>query len=422
MVIVAGGGIALAALAAYHNSFSGPFVFDDGGSIIENRTIRHLWSALSPPPNETVSGRPVLNLSLAFNYALSGTKVWSYLALNLAIHILAGLTLFGLVRRTLLKVQSSRFNVQGSATGVAFCVALLWTLHPLQTEAVDYVVQRAESLMGLFYLLTLYCFVRFADRRETEGRSDLTSGFWFLSSVFCCLLGMATKEVMVSAPLMVLLYDRTFVAGSFREAWRRRRRFYLALAGTWLLLGYLVLSTGGNRGGTIGFDVGVAWWVYGLTQFRAIAHYLWLSLWPHPLVFEYGTYWVKHASEVVPYAMMVVLLAVGTVMALKRRPVLGFLGAWFFAILAPTSLVPGTTQMIVEHRMYLPLAAVLVLFVTAIYALAGRRSVVIFLILSVGLGWATSRRNENYRSELALWGDTVAKQPDNARARNNYGD
>ncbi|MDE3084696.1 MAG: hypothetical protein KGJ37_05690, partial [Verrucomicrobiota bacterium] len=105
---LAGAVIALAALAAYWNSFSGPFVYDSLGSIPGNPTLRHFWSALFPPPNETVSGRPVLNLSLAFNYALSGTKVWSYHALNLAIHILAGLTLFGLVRRTLLKVQSSR--------------------------------------------------------------------------------------------------------------------------------------------------------------------------------------------------------------------------------------------------------------------------------------------------------------------------
>src|SRR6185312_4252239 len=98
----------------------------------------------------TVGGRPFLNLSLALNQAFGGTNPWGYHALNLAIHVLAGLTLFGLVRRTL---EAGR---KGSALLPAFAAALLWTVHPLQTEAVTYIVQRAESAMGLFYLLTLY--------------------------------------------------------------------------------------------------------------------------------------------------------------------------------------------------------------------------------------------------------------------------
>ena len=94
-VLVAGGLIALATLAAYANSFSGPFVFDDQASIVENKTIQHLWPIWKPlcPPShgETVSGRPLVNLSLAVDYAISGLKVWSYHATNLLIHILAAL-------------------------------------------------------------------------------------------------------------------------------------------------------------------------------------------------------------------------------------------------------------------------------------------------------------------------------------------
>src|SRR5208337_5031564 len=97
----------------------------------------------------------------------------------------------------------------------------------------------------------------------------------------------------------------------------------------------------------------------------------------------------------------------------------GFLGAWFFVILAPTSIVPGTMQMIVEHRMYLPLAAAVALAVTGLHAAVGRRSLVVWPLLAVGLGWLTFARNEAYRSELALWSDTVAKAPRNARARYN---
>ena len=108
---------------------------------------------------------------------------------------------------------------------------------------------------------------------------------------------MATKEVMVTAPVLVLLYDRTFVAGSFREAWRRRRWLHLGLAATWLPLAGLVASTGWNRGGSAGFNVGVAPWAYWLTQFEAITRYLRLAVWPHPLVFDYGTFWVRYVRR-----------------------------------------------------------------------------------------------------------------------------
>ena len=439
---LAGAGLVLAALAAYHNSFSVPFLYDDLPTIVENPSIQHLWPlgpVLAPPPDVTSTGRPVLNLSLALNYALGGTNVRGYHVLNLVIHVLAGLTLFGVVRRTLL-LPALRERFGGAATMLALAVAAIWTLHPLQVEAVTYVVQRAESLMGLFYLLTLYCFVRGVKFSEAGSRKSedgdnpasvarppasglwpLASCLWFPASVFCCLLGMATKEVMVSAPLIVFLYDRTFIAGSFREAWRQRRRLYLGLAATWLPLAVLVASAGGDRNGAFSYNIGLSWIAYWLTQFQAVARYLWLSFWPHPLIFEYGFFWVRRWVDIMPYVPVLVGLVAGTVIALWRRSAAGFLGAWFFAILAPTSLLPGTSQMIVEHRMYLPLAAVVAFAVPAGYALMGRRSVMIFLALAVVLGVATWRRNQDFRSELAIWSDTVEKQPDCVLARNSLG-
>ena len=239
-------------------------------------------------------------------------------------------------------------------------------------------------------------------------------------TVLACLGGIGAKEVAATAPLLVFLYDRTFVAGTFREAWRRRRWLHLSLAATWVPLALLVASTGWNRGGTAGFDVGVSPWAYWLTQFEAVARYLKQALWPHPLIFEYGTFWVGF-RDAAPFALIVVPLAAATVVALWRWPVAGFLGAWFFAILAPTSVVPGTIQMIVEHRMYLPLAAVIAGAVGGLHAGLGRRSLVLWPALAVGLGWLSFERNETYGSELALWRDTVAKAPRNARARYNLG-
>ncbi|HUL55141.1 MAG TPA: tetratricopeptide repeat protein [Opitutaceae bacterium] len=436
-VVLTGALIVLAGVAAYHNSFAGPFVFDDPLSIGENLTLRPPWSLaalLSPPADATVGGRPLVNVTLAVNYALGGTEVWGYHAVNLVIHVLAGLTLFGVVRRTIANVGQHRRmppirDLAGSgdpalhsdATFLAFIIALLWTLHPLQTEAVTYIVQRTESLMGLFYLLTLYGFIRGAAGDETIGTPPWYRRAWYGFSFGACLLGMACKEVMVSAPVMVLLYDRTFLAESFAEAWQRRWRVHLSLAATWILLGVLVASIGANRGGTTGIGSGASPGAYWLTQFPAVMEYLWLSLWPYPLVFDYGAEWVRHAVDVVPAALIVILLAAGTLVALKRRPILGFLGAWFFAILGPSSLVPGPRQTMAEHRMYLALAAVLTLVVVGGWAWAGRRTLVAWLALALGFGGLTVARNEVYRTELSLWRDTVARRPGNRWAQCNVG-
>ncbi len=399
--------LGIALLAAYANTFAVPFVYDDVPGIAENTTIHRLGTAFMPPPGTTASGRPFLNFTFALNYAISGYAVWSYHALNLVIHALATLTLFGLVRRTLkLPALAGRW---GALSGpLALAVAALWGLHPTATESVTYTVQRAESLMGLCYLATMYGFVRSVEAERPRR--------WQVFSFSACLLGMMTKEVMVSAPLMVLLYDRSFVAGEFRTAWRARRGYYGALLTTWIPLALLVASGGGTRGGTVGFGTGLTWVSYLLTQFEAIARYVGLAFWPSPLVFEYGPFLITNAAGVVPFALVVLPLLIGTLVALRKAPRWGFLGAWFFAMLAVTSLVPGTTQMIVEHRMYLSLAAISVVVVMALHAWLGRYAWAACALAAVALGIVTSRRNEDYRTEVSLWSVTVAQRPGNALA------
>ncbi len=409
--------LVLAGLAAYANSFGAPFVFDDDEAIVNNPSIRNLWSLREvllggQAAGMTGNGRPVLNLTLAVNHALGGYHVWDFHAVNLLIHVLAALTLFGLVRHTLR--QPPLAEQWGTAsTPVAFFAALLWLVHPLQTESVTYLVQRAESLTGLFYLLTLWFFAL-----GTNGPRRTT---WLAASAAACLLGMATKEVMVSAPLLVLLYDRTFVAGSFEAAWKARRRYYLALAATWLPLAWLVARTGG-RGDSAGFGTGVSEWSYLLTQCAAVVHYLRLTVWPHPLVLDYGTALVSGLAAVWGQAVFLSGLVLATVWALWRRPVWGFAGAWFFALLAPSSsFVPVATQTTAEHRMYLALAAPVVLAGLGLHAALGRRAWWVGAVAALALLTLTIRRNDDYASRLAIWTDTVAKQPDNARAHNNLG-
>ncbi len=410
--------IVLAAFAAYHGSFAGAFVYDDRPAIVDNPTIRHLWPPApwltgSPERGLPVDGRPLMSLSLALNYAWGGLSVRGYHAFNFVIHVLAGLTLFGLVRRTLDRpALQTRFHA--NATAIALAVATLWTVHPLQTEAVTYVVQRAESMMALCYLATLYCFVR--------SMESTAAWRWQTCAVGACLAGMACKEVMVSAPLLVLLYDRTFGAGTFREAWRRRQWLYVGLAATWIPLAGLV-ARAGSRGGTAGFETPVTWSAYALTQVEAGVRYLGLSFWPHPLVFDYGVALANGPAEVLPAALVLGLLVAATTVGAWRRGAAGFAGVFFLAVLAPTSsIVPIATETMAEHRMYLPLAGVLALLVTGVYSLLGRRSPLVVMALAAGWAALTVRRNETYRSAAALWADTVVKCPDNARAHFNLGE
>ena len=422
--------IALAALAAYCDSFAGPLILDDPIWIKDNPSIRHLvpiWPVLFPPNAEEIGGRPVVSLTLAVNYALGGTNVWGYHAVNLVIHVLAAWILFGTVRRTL-TLPCLREQFGSAATLLALIVALLWTLHPLQTAAVTYVIQRTEALMGLFYLLTLYCVIR--GTISTKRRLS-----WYAAATVSCLLGMATKEVMVTAPAIVLLYDRTFLAGSFREAWRRRHGLYLALAATWGVVAALLISTG-FHGGATGFAVDkFTWWSYALTQPGVIVHYLRLAFWPASLCLDYRWPAARSIGDMLVPLIVLIGLLVLTVWALVKRPAWGFLGAWCFVILAPTSSFVPIQDIAFEHRMYLSLAA-LVAAVVVGGRMAFERLVrvgkisrfasqwisgALVMLVGVGLGVLTFHRNLDYTSDLSIWEDTVAKAPANERAHNNLG-
>jgi tetratricopeptide (TPR) repeat protein len=398
----------------YANSLTAPFLFDDAGAVLGNPTIRDLTSlAVFNPPADgsTTTARPLVNFSYAINHALGGEAVWGYHALNLAIHAAAALALLGLLRRAF---ASAQLNLPTShRDAAALAAAALWVLHPLQTETVVCIAQRTEALCGLFYLITLYAFARAA---EPSPRARWWQGF----SVAACLAGMASKEVMVTAPLVVLLYDRTFVAGTFAAALRLRRGYYAALAGTWLLLAFLVLQHSGARGASAGFGLGVTPWTYLLTQADALVRYLRLTFWPHPLVLDYGTGVAGALAEVWWQALLVLVLLGGTVWALVRRPVLGFVGAWFFVILAPSSsFVPLVTQTMAEHRMYLPLASLIALLVVLAHRLPAAAARAGLVGLVVLCGATTVARNHTYRDPLTIWSDNVAAYPAGARGHNN---
>jgi protein O-mannosyl-transferase len=402
-VVGAGALIAAAVVVAYANTFGVPLLLDDEITVANNPSILDLGNMGRVLSSDvfTTASRPLLNFTFAINHAWTGQRVWSYHAVNLAVHLAAGLALFGIVRRTLLGPSlHERWGTVALPLGAL--IAAVWAL----------LSQRAESLMGLFYLLTLYFFIR--------AIAAPRPAFWCAWSVAACFCGMATKEVMVTAPLVVLLYDRAFVSGSLREALARRRGFYLTLGVSWIFL-WLLIRGGNLAKQSAGFAVGASWLAYGLTELKAVTVYLKLAIWPHPLVFDYGSdFYFPTFPQWAPFGLIVSALAGATVIAWRRSAALGFAAVAGFVLLSPTSsVVPVVGQPLAENRMYLPLAAVVVLAGVGAYAWGGRKALVGLSITAVALAALTIRRNHDYRDAASIWADTVAKQPGSSRGRNN---
>ena len=404
--------LVVACALAYATSLSNPFLYDDQTAIVKNTTIRTLSPLsvpLSPPRDTPVAGRPLVNLSLAFNYANGGLDVTGYHVTNLALHMLVALALFGVVRRTL----GGPEGPQPRADGLALAAALVWAVHPLTSEVVNYTVQRTESMMALCYLTTLYCAIRAS--AHPEGMK------WLAAAVVACAAGMASKESMVTAPLMVLVYDRVFLYPSLAAAWRDRRMLYIGLAATWGVLALLML---GQPRTSVGFGAGVGVWTYFLNQLSLIARYLFLTVWPRPLVVDYGLPRPIAITDVILPGLVVVALGVATLVALRRHKALGFLGVWFFVTLAPTSsVVPIATEVGAERRMYLPLMALAVLAVLGVSRLLARRfpaesrvPAAVLAVVCLLLAAGTTVRTLEYRSVRTIAQTNVDRYP-HGRAR-----
>ncbi len=418
--------LAAVALATYWNALRAPFVWDDDIAVTTNRSIHEMATSIDPPIETPVAGRPLVNLSLAMNYAIGALDTTGYHVVNLAIHVVAALLLFGIVRRTLQPRADSRLV---SSDVVALAAAVIWMVHPLLSETVDYTTQRTESLMGLWFLLTLYAAIRARSwTRKKRKAIPAQSPGWTAIAILACAAGMATKESMVVAPIAVVLYDVVFGFDSIRDAFAARRGLYLGLAVSWLELAAIMWRWPRS---TVGGAV-VSPMTYALNQAQMIARYLWLSIWPRALVADYGVPRALHLTDVVPQLVVIGLLAALTVVALVRWPAFGFLGAMFFLTLAPTSsIVPIWTEVGAERRMYLPLAALVVLAVVlaaqilerlAASSRGGRRQAirrlgaVVAVAVAAALAGRTVIRNNDYQSALTLWQSVVDLRPQ-GRAR-----
>jgi tetratricopeptide (TPR) repeat protein len=435
---------------AFAPSLQGPFIFDDHVAIGGNPSITNLWSItgpLHPPADSPMAGRPVVNYSMAFNYwinSLAGIdqstdpgdpdKTVSYHVVNILLHLTCGLVLLGILRRTF-RHGSFGEPWASHADGIALFITAVWLLHPLQTEAVDYITQRTEVIVSLCYLGMLYCSIR-AGEAEGDGVPSRIPWGWYAAGTIACALGMASKEVMFSAPLMVVLYDRAFRFGSWREllhASKSRRWFYLSLAATLSVL--FILMAGTPRARSVGFNLGFSALEYLHTQGWAIAHYLRLALVPDALSISYSSTPIPHWHGVPGLVMLSVFAAI-TLFAWVRAGRwlwVGFLGAWFFLILGPSSsVVPIVSEPIAERRMYLPLLAVIVIAVVfggvvlqevrqrfRLRPLPRMALIAGALVITLALSAATFQRSRLFESPEAIWRDAATHAPDNPRAWTN---
>lgn len=411
--------VLVSALAfAYANSFEGAFLLDDRPGILEDPLIRHPVRCLLH------TTRPLTRFTFYLNHRVAGFDAPMFHAVNLLIHAAAALALLGLFRRLLRLPRFSRLYSPAQAATLAALAAALWGLHPLQTESVTYIVQRAEALAGLFLFVTLYCWARSLDSQRPSA--------WKAAAAAACLMGMASKPVMLVAPLAVLLLDRTVHSGTVFSALRRSWRFYLALAGT-AVLPLVLMALPNESSVTTGLSPTLpSPGQYLLTQAGGvIPHYLRLVFWPTGLCLDYGWQPLESIREaLVPVLCTGLLLALSLWGAMRRR-VWGVCGTLFFLALAPTSSVFPVADLAVEHRLYAALAPLAALAVVLIHRLLGgeRRPgaaqvpalrVVrggVALLALAALGLLTRARNEDYRSEYTMWREIAAARPGNFRAR-----
>lgn len=426
--------------AVYGPAISVPWVFDDRATIFSNDSILSLWplvgiskpGPLNPPGELPTSGRPLVNLTFAINYYFGEFNPAGYHAVNITMHFLSSLFIWAIVRRTLwLPYFGGRYDRNGG--WLASIVAVLWALHPLQTEAVIYVTQRTELQMALCYLATLYCCMRYWAAQGTP-----KSTLWLSLAVVASLAGMASKEVMVSAPLIALLFDRTFISGSLGSALMRSWRLYLSLAATWLLL--LALNASAPHSDATGFALGVSGPMWWLTQSKVFFMYLKLVFWPWPLLFHYSMPYLKTFGESWTYVIPLLLMGLATLWLLWKNRPLGFLGTWFFALLSPTFVIPIVTEIAAERRMYLPLLLPVIIVVLGGYHLivwttrkqeavptaeSDRASLLGIGMPAVLLAFVyclvSSLRLGAYTSELNLWTEVVTAQPGNSMAHHALG-
>jgi tetratricopeptide (TPR) repeat protein len=419
----------------YLNTFQVPWQFDDRPNIVDNLAVHfydlsaeRFFKLFSFSLSESI--RLFSYFTFALNFYFGRLNVFGYHLVNLIIHLATGILLFWFVLLTL-SLPSQRENYGSIGFKVAFLISLLFMVHPVQTQAVTYIVQRMTSMAAMLYLLSLILFIK--ARLTTGKRRIVYYGGMGLSG----LLAVLSKENALMLPVFIVLYEVLF----FRQwedgfSFRPLLKIFLILGGLGLI-GFVFL--GGRY-----IDVIREGYQYRdftmpervLTQFRVTLHYLTLLVFPSPSRLNLDYDFPVSKSLVDPFSTFLSLVAILVFLGIgiwkmKKWPVLSFFIFWYFGnLVIESSIIP--LEMVFEHRLYLPSIGPIFLFSLLLVRLwerwvtAGRlRKEAIFagmLFLAIlPLSWATIERNAVWRSEYGLWRDVVEKSPHKGRPHYNIG-
>jgi tetratricopeptide (TPR) repeat protein len=414
----------------YANTLNVPFHFDDKSNIynpalkIETLSGEQFRKTLS---GSTLKARPVSNLSFALNYFVGRYHVQGYHLVNTGIHICAGIFLYLLLQITLnLTVNKQNFT-KGSA--IALMTALLWIAHPVATQSVTYVVQRMNSMAAMFFILAMLLYA--TGRIRQIGMKIKKSSFpiwgWFVASGLSSFFAIGSKEIAVTIPVFIFLYEWYFFQ-DLRWEWLKNKLYWLV--GIFFGMGCIAYAyTNGQIINSIfnncsGRDFSTMERVF--TQFRVIIHYITLLFYPNPnrLALDYdfpiSTSLLSPLSTLYSLFAIVSLLILSILLA-RRERLVSFCILWFFGNLIIESSVI-CLEMVFEHRTYLPSMFLILLFVAMLYRVGKRNTAFISLLLvlaSILLGYWTFERNKVWQTSLSLWSDSASKYPNKARPHGN---
>jgi len=423
--------ICLAGVAVYANTLGAPFALDDITSITTNPITRNFKLVLN--------SRIVTYLSLALNYRLHGLDVTGYHVVNLCIHLANGMLVYGFLgflQKTPL-LAASNFNDKEKRL-IALFSALLFVCHPIQTQAVTYISQRAASLATLFYLAThlLYLVARLSPSRTRAVACGC-------AAFVAALLALATKEIAFTLPLTLLLVELIFFGGSLRQKALPLALLFLPL----LFVPLALIPTLGARGNLTellakitSLTGDISRGEYLLTQFRVILTYLRLLFLPvgQNVDYDYPVFRSMTPEVLASLAVIVAILALAAWLLVRARRqgqtelnLAAFGLFWFFTTLSVESSIIPIPDVIFEHRLYLPSVGFFSACVAALFvlrrslqqraaAVAGLLLPLLALVVLV-LAGAAAARNDVWRDEVTLWEDIVRKSPLKARAHGNLG-
>jgi len=422
--------ITIATTLAYSNTFDASFHFDDFRNIVRNESLRDLRK-LWPPSGSRWLG----TLSFALNYRIGGLDVFGYHVANLLIHAGNGVLVFWLAATTLRTPALRRAETSPLVRRyLPVTSGLLFAVHPVQTQAVTYVVQRYASLATLFFLLALVLYAQARISLEPARASRPRTACLYLLSILCAAAAMKTKEISFTLPLVAAGYELLFFG------WGRRAIGLAPLAATAALVPLGLASQGRGLAGVASAGANISRSVYLLRESRVVVTYVRLLLLPFGQNLD-PDYRLSHSLSdpgvLFALSLLSAVLATAVFLLVRARAtnratgILVFFGtAWFFVTLSVESSIVPLSDVIAEHRLYLPSAGCSVALATALLAgverLRLRRSLraqaaAALLLTSTPLAVATHARNSVWSGDVTLWSDVVAKSPNKARPHNNLG-